>query len=553
MKKVLFIATFPILLLGIGSYQNDFRIDKEKLLDQSTMNVLEKENSINLDSKSSEDKKLEDLTVLTTTLLFGNTNNQESELEYYNRYQDYLNLRYAPDIPKDDTTFSGYDESSQEYKDDIVSGITLPTIFKKIDEMKPVYHSYEDIQIHKTDSFVMSSITLPQVQYKIEDEDNREEYRLVSGTIVMHYFYKKQGNDYKLYYLYGEDTVDLSRYQSDALTIEEADNRFVVEAYYKSDDSIYQYRQIDEVSEDNISGIYHNNHSKVVYLKCKSGNSVVEANGFFIEKGLILTSNKFIRDSLQKGQFMIISREDNLYTFDGVVSSDEEHDIAIIKIKEEGPDAVTISNRSLEVENPVFLISSKSGIKNVIEKGIITSYDDSIQTSIPYTKNSIGGLLLDIDGNAVGLVSYNSQTNIMSILKPADLVKIKESISLKKSFSFDELKKNYYLTKNQESVVKGVPKRVWNWCRKIGDLENNIPLELVKSSYQSGIVSLRYHNSASSQIDSMVFVNGFTSQLKDSGYQTVLSSSEKQIYQNRKYKIIIEKDFDYLVIVVVKL
>ena len=45
----------------------------------------------------------------------------------------------------------------------------------------------------------------------------------------------------------------------------------------------------------------------------------------------------------------------------------------------------------------------------------------------------------------------------------------------------------------------------------------------------------------------------FKEQLIKDGYKEVLNSITKCIYENKKYKIIIMNEFDYLIIVMVKL
>lgn len=544
----------PIFFLGIGSYSSTFKIETNDLFNDLNRNVLkDSDNQIILNPTKQEiDKEIENLTIKTTYLLLGNTNNEETELEYYNRYQDYLNLRYSPTIPKDKTTISGYDEQSQEYKDDIVSGITLPTIFKEINEKKPIYNSYENIQIYKNDKYIMSSISIPKVQYKEENPKNRKEYQIKESSLTMYYFYKKQKSKYKLYYLYGEFSDDLKTYFKMVEDLEEKKEK-IVSNYYKKINNVYSYNQLDKIKKSNIKDIYEKNNQKVVYLTSNSGNQRIEANGFFIKKSYIITSNKFIRDALKKGEQITIRGEDTIYNFESITSSDEENDIAIIKIKEDGPGFITISEKRLEIENPVFLLSSKTGIKNILEKGIIIADDSQITTTIPYTSNSMGGLLLDQEGNGIGLVSYQDQNNSSSIIKPQDLKSIQESINPKNVKTFKELKEEYYIDKNQEKVISSVPKRVWNQYKIIGNIEKSINLKLVKSSYQENVLSLRYQNEIADHIDSMVFAATFIDNLKKDDYKEIISSPEKRIYQNKKYKIIISKEFNYLVIIMVKL
>ena len=105
----------------------------------------------------------------------------------------------------------------------------------------------------------------------------------------------------------------------------------------------------------------------------------------------------------------------------------------------------------------------------------------------------------------------------------------------------------------KEKVKKNIPANKWKVYSKIGNIEKNILLKLVKSGYKDGIVSLRYYNKISDYIDNMQMAIGFKEQLIKDGYREELLSSKKCIYKNNKYKVIIMSEFDYLIVVMVKL
>ena len=122
------------------------------------------------------------------------------------------------------------------------------------------------------------------------------------------------------------------------------------------------------------------------------------------------------------------------------------------------------------------------------------------------------------------------------------------------TISFNELKEKYYYVKyNSENIKNSIPKGKWKTYSKIGNIEDTIKLELVKASYKDGIVSLRYKNSISQYINSMQLATDFKSKLISDGYEQVVNSSSKSIYKNKKYQVIIMDEFDYLIVVMVKL
>ena len=67
------------------------------------------------------------------------------------------------------------------------------------------------------------------------------------------------------------------------------------------------------------------------------------------------------------------------------------------------------------------------------------------------------------------------------------------------------------------------------------------------------VLSLRYKNNAKDYIPTMQLVSSFTNKLKEQGYKKVSESNTKVIYKNNKYQVTIMEEFDYLIIVMVKL
>ena len=74
----------------------------------------------------------------------------------------------------------------------------------------------------------------------------------------------------------------------------------------------------------------------------------------------------------------------------------------------------------------------------------------------------------------------------------------------------------------------------------------------MKASYKNGIVSLRYKNGIANYISSMQLAADFKEQLVKDGYEEILNTTSKSIYNNKDYQVIIMDEFDYLIIVMVK-
>ena len=75
-----------------------------------------------------------------------------------------------------------------------------------------LYDSYGDIRITINDSIIISSITLPKVKIKEPSKTEPMNYDYIETNYVMNYYYKQLNGQWKLYYLYGESTDDISSY-----------------------------------------------------------------------------------------------------------------------------------------------------------------------------------------------------------------------------------------------------------------------------------------------------------------------------------------------------
>ncbi len=576
-KKICILLVFASLsTISVYALSNNFHFDTSKLSYTSNSkkeNVVDNFNkNYNLTySISSENKELEEeiknLTKKTTYLLFGGFNNTDETSEnYYKRHKDWLDLRYNPKIPEvpvDDDNPFGLDTSSQEYQDDLVSGITIPQIFQQVKEMGFLYNSYGDIRVTFNDDLIISSITLPNVKVKEQSKEDPMKYDYIETNYIMYYYYKKLNDEWKLYYLYGESTDDVNDYFSEIESNETKGTMAIAPSYKSQLSTVYSFEKLESMTQEELNQVYNNNINTVVYLNSYYNNMVVaSANGFFIHNGLVLTTWNFIEKSLIEAQYITI-KDSNLNTFEieGIVTANPDTDVAVIKLKNADTPAVTLGDfKSLKVEDPAITISSKSSTGAIIQTGIVISTDDYIQTSIPLLNTDEGSPLLNQNGEVVGINTSKSTNASVSIAINSEVLKEIQNKFANMNFhdiesiSFTELKEKYYYVKyDDESIMNTIPKNKWKEYSKIGNIEKTINLELVKASYKDGIVSLRYKNGISKYINSMQLSIDFKEQLLNDGYKLIMDNTSKVIYQNDKYQVIIMDEFDYLIIVMVRL
>lgn len=574
MKKII-LSLFLIMISIVSVYalSTKFTIDTTKLSFSTSGKkgtIVENFNqsyslSHSITSNNAElEKKIEELTKKTTYLLLGNFNNKnESSEDYYKRHQEYLELRYNPEVPKDDSSFTGLDENSQEYKDDLVSGITVPSMFLIFDELNVVYSSFGDIRISESGNSVMSAISLPNVTKREQSSENPMEYVNVQTNLIIYYYFKELNGQYKLYYLMGETTDELNDYFTSVESTENKATMQVAPSYDSQLKEIYNFSKLEAITEKQINNIYNANSNNIVVLNSYYNNYLVtSANGFFINDGILVTTWNFLEKSLTEAQYIAVKDNNGKsYEIDGIVTINPETDIVVIKLKDKVSNKVILGNSSeLKTEHPVISISSKTGIGLTVQSGIVISNDGYINSTIPLTNTDEGSPLINNNGHVIGMNTTKQVNTSISLAINSDVLKEIQDKFNNINFddieviSFNKLKEEYYYIKYNEEIIKNdIPSGKWKTYSKIGNIEENISLKLVKASYKDGIVSLRYHNGISDYIDNMQLATGFKEQLIKDGYKEKLSSSKKCIYESNKYQIIIMSEFDYLIVVMVKL
>ena len=109
-------------------------------------------------------------------------------------------------------------------------------------------------------------------------------------------------------------------------------------------------------------------------------------------------------------------------------------------------------------------------------------------------------------------------------------------------------------SKIKEEIKKLVDTKIWNKYKSIGNIENTIALNLVKASYYNDTLSLRYENNTSKYIDTLSYVEDFTTTLTNQGYTLKYKSGEntRLMYAKGRDKVVITEEFDYLIILLVR-
>lgn len=572
MKKVL--TSFLVIIIctitvfaatknfTISSSDLSFRNSKKEAIKKE----FNKKYNLNYKIESSDDKLKQEIVSLSkkvTYLLLGEMSSEEEKAEdYYNRHNEYLKMRYAPKIPKIKGT-DRYDTESKEFTDDLVSGVSVPGVFLKINELDPIYNSYGDIRVTPVSDGIITTLTLPNVKMKQESLENPKEYERVSTNLVLYYYFKKLNKEYKLYYLIAETTDSLEEYMNNKSSNETGNGVDTTDNYESDLRDVYDFSKIDNLPQGNIDNIINHNKSNIMTLNSYYNNySIGSANGIVINEGLVVTTWSFIEEALINAQYITMKDGNgNSQEIEGIVTVNTDSDLAVLKLKNKTNSKVKLADSSkLKTEDPAIIMSSKTGIGYTLRKGIIVANDGYIQNSIPVTKEEQGSPLFNGNGEVIALTSIKAINTSISLSIPSNALKEIQDIFNKiefekvKSITFTKLKEDYYyISYEKERVANSISENTWNEYSKIGNIDKTISLELIKASYKDKVVSLRYKNNIKDYITSMQIATAFIEELEEQGYKEVSSSTTKRIYQNSKYQVTIMEEFDYLIIVMVKL
>lgn len=547
MKKIIVLVSvflFGILIIYANSIDLKFNeVDIQKV-DAKNMAVLSSFNeNYKLTYKMSEiDSNIEneiiEITKKLNYLHLSNENEKESTEEYYKRLKKYYSY-FHDDAIYFATFFEGF------------SSVTCPNMSSEI-EMS--YGGDDTIRV----SNIISNC------YEKTLDGN------IPTSVEITYIFKKQNGEYKVYITMGASWWSIKDINEYFLKFNE--NKIVSILDFKNE-NLYDYSELEKLSDEKVLQIYDKYKNSIVGIQGYYNSEIVkEGHGFFIESGLIVTTWNFLRETLLKAQSIsIFGYDGKYYDIDGVVTINPDSDIAIIKLKEQvGSKAILGKSEDLKLETPIMNLMFRNGSNPVIQKGIVidtNGYMNMISTAatqgfiinnLPLTASDEGTILLNTNGEIVGMNTNRVVNNLFSkAINSSALKEVQDKFS-KISFnqietiSFKNLKdKYYYVILDDELKENNLSEADWNYYSKIGNLSDNLLLDLVKVNKVDNAVSFRYrvNNLYNMEFDETLL---FENELIKQGYKKMLNNSVQKIYENNINKVVIYKELDYVIIVMVK-
>lgn len=376
------------------------------------------------------------------------------------------------------------------------------------------------------------------------------------GSLKVDVLLKQNDKKYELVNMKYDVDSSLNDYKNKVIELEKNDNRS--EIVYSEDFSNFK---IDNTEIDKkIASIYQFYSGSSIFLKAYSSNEIVsEAKGFFIYSGLVVTTWNFLKEALLANADIIISNEYNMtYEIEGVIDIDIENDIVVIKLNTNMTSYMTLySDIEITDNTPILSLGSKGSYKNFITPGILLSHENAIISYLPLIESEQGSLLFNQDGRIIGINTSIIKDNYFSVALPNSyLVELQDKyknmdFNSIPSTNIDEIAKNYRsFNTSDEKTVNEINVSIYEAYKSVGNIEENIPLPLVKVGNYYDYVSFRFKNNNSTYLSSISYSTSYQNVLAKDGYKLVTKKDDKIIYENSEHRVIIMDVLDYLIVVI---
>lgn len=557
MKKVIFLISLTLFgTVSVLALKSNFNINTNKLFDNNRTSELTNNFSYKIDysNKKDDNKKLEDMSLKITYLLLGDGDiSDESPTSYLERKKEYMSYMYNPKLEKLEN--GELDTNSTKYKDSIVSGINVPGMFSLMNEYNVRYSTVGNVSVTSADNKYISRVVIENVTMDMTDETNPRKYKQVTTNLIMYYIFMEDNKEYKLYYSFGETEDELADYLKQS---RDNENKGInkINVINSSLNSLYDFSKLNKLTKNNLNYIYNKNINNILLLNTFKGNSIVgSASGFMLNEYVGVTTWTYIKDSLTKGELITVNNyKGQAYKLDGIITINEDADIALIKVSGYKGNGVTLGNTNMNKEDPVIVLGTKSGTGVSTSTGIIINNSSNIQSLIPITYSDQGSPLINSKGEVIGINTSKSINSSVSYANKIDsLVKAKKELNKDTKYTtFNKLKENYYYNHNNDEVIKNtLSKKEWNKYKNIGSLDQVIFLPLVKASKKGKVLSLRYRNDIPNLISNESLINTYVNKLKQDGFKLTLDNNNKKILNRVFDEIVIRSEFNYIIIVMV--
>lgn len=148
-----------------------------------------------------------------------------------------------------------------------------------------------------------------------------------------------------------------------------------------------------------------------IYIE-NNKKTIAFGSGFIIDaKGLIVTNHHVIApwEKSKTGKLFIKKSDKKFLTPVEIVATDEDKDVAIIKVKETGLPAIKLATKYKPTQGEsVVVIGSPLGFETTVTDGIVSGIrgeDGFVQITAPIAQGSSGSPVLNANGDVIGVAT----------------------------------------------------------------------------------------------------------------------------------------------------
>ncbi|OGL45263.1 MAG: hypothetical protein A2W05_03935 [Candidatus Schekmanbacteria bacterium RBG_16_38_10] len=212
-----------------------------------------------------------------------------------------------------------------------------------------------------------------------------------------------------------------------------------------------------------------NNKAVVVVVTFDANdNPISQGSGFIVRADGAVVTNYHV---ISNAKVIKIKVGDKILNVEGLIYTDKENDLVILKAKGEKLQTVRLGDiAKTNIGEKVYVISSPEGLENTISDGIlsgirdITSDRKVLQITAPVSSGSSGGPVFNKNGEVIGIATFIlRESQNINFAMPVNLVKnkieSKKVITLKDSEIRDYTKTaEYWFNLGYYSLVSGMHK-----------------------------------------------------------------------------------------------
>jgi len=334
-----------------------------------------------------------------------------------------------------------------------------------------------------------------------------------------------------------------------------------VSLYMPKGYSNLNYSKIEEVTSDTTNNIYNKNKDSIIIIDSvsDSGISTGSASGFYIRKGIIVTSYNSIYSMIEKGatRYYAVDEKNKITEIEGIVAAYSDLNIVILKTKEEKGKSIEIGDSStLKKNDPIVVISSSLGLKASIKLGIyFDEFNDDykvIRTSLPLIDGDSGSAVFNLKGQVIAINTSvsNGENNYNSGLNNAtDISMLKDIINKINQQNFNEIKIIKFSKLNSDNKyqsINDVDNDTWNKYKKIPDVSNVVPLSLYSAYTSNNYLTVRYKPNNYTTITNDEIIKLYIKELENNSYIKISNN----MYKKDDITIRIKNNLGYLILII---